>query len=724
MEETDCVANIFDNAGNTGIIPPFKKLRTDNFNSVDQASNMDMTCTASKNAMKENAVPEAVNNTIHCNKMDTTLAEKNLADNSFSSTNDSAFLNLFATAGVKKDSGAIHACESNISKSPNIYETTYATNISHSNTPTAETKNSSVCLTTVQNIELQSSHLCSPGVHMEMTCKLPLELLHKNVNSHMQKDFHSDGDGMELTCKLPPIKTGDEIQKEGSTIDEACETDDSKPPNTYEMTYATNISQSSSLKVGKENSPACSTTIKRIELQTSDSCSPGAHMEMTCKLPSEVQNKNSNSQSHSGNSDGDGMEFTCQLPPIKIGDEIQIEGNSFDDACETHNSKSLNICETTYATNISQSNSPTVGIKMSPPSSTQIPNIELQSSNFCSPGVHMEMTCKLPLEVQNKNVNTHVQKVVNSDCDGMELTCQLPYIKLSDKTQIEEGNIYGENNLATKSAHNHHPDENMELTFWPPLVDENNVMASSDDSPLNIISTEPSASHKSGDVNVNQDIICKIFSPAKELLSRTIDTVKSDSDGFSGAIGENEMKPQTPVDANNSVIILEKATAASTDTKAPENPKQVPSELSISSTNENLMNDKEKIRIAAKNELNHDLIISSQEASLHNNTTNISLVTENDKESNLITISFANQATNDAVTEDIPDPKFAPKAIQSSAKSSLKNSCARQLPVIKTVELEDKISIFQYLFENQTIENADNDRYVSLELNDLIWQYK
>lgn len=324
MEETDCVANIFDNAGNTGIIPPFKKLRTDNFNSVDQASNMDITCTASKNAIKENAVPEAVNNTIHCNQMDTILAENNPAKNSFSSKNDSAFLNLFATAGVKKDSGVIHACETNISMSPNIYETTSATNISHSNSPAAETKNSPVCSTTVQNIEPQSSHLCSPGVHMEMTCKLPLELLHKNINSHMQKDFHSDGDGMELTCNLPPIKMGDEIQKEGSNIEHACETDDSKPPNIYEMTYSKNLSQSSSLKVGMENSPACSTTIKSTELQTSDSCSPGVHMEMTCKLPSEVQNKNSNRDSHNGNSDGDGMELTCQLPPIKIGDEIQI----------------------------------------------------------------------------------------------------------------------------------------------------------------------------------------------------------------------------------------------------------------------------------------------------------------------------------------------------------------------------------------------------------------
>ena len=183
---------------------------------------------ASKNATKENAVPEAVNNTIHCNKMDTTLAENNLANNTFLSTNDSAFLNLFATAGVKKDSGVIHARETNISKSPNIYETTYATNISDSNTPTAETKNSS---NTVQNIELQTSDLCSPGVHMEMTCKLPLELIHKNVNSHIQKDVHFDSDGMELTCKLPPIKIGDEIQKEGSTIDEACETDESKKQN-------------------------------------------------------------------------------------------------------------------------------------------------------------------------------------------------------------------------------------------------------------------------------------------------------------------------------------------------------------------------------------------------------------------------------------------------------------------------------------------------------------
>ena len=719
MEETDCVANIFDNAGNTGIIPPFKKLRTCNFSSVDQASNMDITCMASKNATKENAVPEAVNNTIHCNKMDTTLAENNLANNTFSSTNDSAFLNLFATAGVKKDSGAIHARETNISKSPNIYETTYATNISDSNTPTAETKNSSACSSTVQNIELQSSNLCSPGVHMEMTCKLPLELIHKNVNSHMQKDVHSDGDGMELTCKLPPIKIGDEIQKEGSTIDEACETDDSKPPNIYEITYATNISQSSSPKVGMKNSPACSTTIKSTELQTSDSCSPGAHMEMTCKLPSEVQNKNLNSQLHSVNSDGDGMELTCQLPPIKISDEIQMAGNIIDDACETYNSKSLDICETTYATNISQSNSPTAGIKMSPASPTEIQNIELQSSNLCSPGVHMEMTCKLPLEVQNKSINNHVQKVVNSDRDGMELTCQLPLVKISDNTQVEEGNIYSENNLATKSAHNHYPDENMELTFWPPLVDETNVMASSEHSPLNIISTEPSASHKSVDVNVNQDVICKIFSPAKELLSRTMDTGKSDSDGFSSAIGQNVIKPQTPEDTNNSVIILEKATTASMDSKASEIIKEVPNKLSISITNDNLIDDKENVRIAAKKELNHDSMLSSQEVSVHNNTNNTSLVTENDQ-SNLIPISFANQATNDVVTDDIPDPKFAPKVMQSSAKSSFKNCCARQPPIIKTVELEDKVSIFQYLFEKQTTENSDNDRYISLTLNNLI----
>ena len=154
--------------------------------------------------------------------MDTTLAENNLANNSFSSTNDSAFLNLFATAGVKKDSGVIHARETNISKSPNIYETTYATNISDSYIPTAETKNSSACSSTVQNIELQSFNSCSPGVHMEMTCKVPLELPHKNVNSHMQKEVLSDGDGMELTCKLPPIKIGDEIEKEGIKLDEEC----------------------------------------------------------------------------------------------------------------------------------------------------------------------------------------------------------------------------------------------------------------------------------------------------------------------------------------------------------------------------------------------------------------------------------------------------------------------------------------------------------------------
>ena len=103
MEETDCIQNIFDNAGHTGKIPPIASIRQN----TDTISNIMAIETHNSTSYDKFKGPKDANldKTSHSScKMDMTIAQvESKNDRHMAASNDDTFSSLFASAGIKKN---------------------------------------------------------------------------------------------------------------------------------------------------------------------------------------------------------------------------------------------------------------------------------------------------------------------------------------------------------------------------------------------------------------------------------------------------------------------------------------------------------------------------------------------------------------------------------------------------------------------------------------------
>ena len=161
MEETDCIANILDNAGHTGRVPQFESMgltpKTNDF-----ANNMNITCGGPPHTANVESKLSSQNNTLYSKNNIELVLEPTKSVNSQPSTDDT-FSNLFAVAGIKKDTtSAAISCndvESIISKTEGDMEMTCKLP-AMANSALVESSSAITCLSPV---------ICG----MEMECQLP-----------------------------------------------------------------------------------------------------------------------------------------------------------------------------------------------------------------------------------------------------------------------------------------------------------------------------------------------------------------------------------------------------------------------------------------------------------------------------------------------------------------------------------------------------------------------
>ena len=266
MEETDCIQNIFDNAGHTGKIPPIASIRQ-NTDTTSDKKVIEAHDSTTYDKFKETNDANLDKTTHSSCKMDMTIAlVESKQDRYVAPSGDDTFSSLFASAGIKKN-----------------------LNDSNSNSNEATSVNS--------------------DNGMEMTCNIPLLDSLKNqikISNHLSES----PDGMEMTCRFPLNNVKIDHEKEMS----------SKAPKRCLSTLNENIKEihvipnKVLLTENCSNSEATEKLIAEKRLDTLED----DHMEMTCKISLAVSKENLILQNTSQciTKSSKDMEMTCNVPQL------------------------------------------------------------------------------------------------------------------------------------------------------------------------------------------------------------------------------------------------------------------------------------------------------------------------------------------------------------------------------------------------------------------------
>ena len=266
MEETDCIQNIFDNAGHTGKIPPIASIRQ-NTNTTSNKKVIEAHDSTAYDRFRETNNANLDKTTHSSCKMDMTIAlVESKEDRYVAPSGDDTFSSLFASAGIKKN-----------------------LNDSNSNGNEATSVNA--------------------DNGMEMTCNIPLLDSLKNqveISNHLSES----PDGMEMTCRLPLNNVKTDHEKEMP----------SNAPKRCLSTLNENMKEIHVIPnkvLLTENCPNSRPTEKLIAEKRLDTLED-ENMEMTCKISLAVSKENlilqNTSQCLTQNSKD--MEMTCNVPQL------------------------------------------------------------------------------------------------------------------------------------------------------------------------------------------------------------------------------------------------------------------------------------------------------------------------------------------------------------------------------------------------------------------------
>ena len=427
MEETDCIPNIFDNAGHTGRVPPLIVRGLDETAMFSSTSNMDVT---------QGAMCNASSTTSNKEQFSQTLNIQTKTDSTSSLSREETFSNLFAMAGPKKDASSI-------------------------------------------NVQMDSSNASFSDGNMEMTCHFPLVAIDK----HMQNSTAAKN--LEITCNVPNATTCTELETlgaeelEGVTdgiqhlasanhMEMTCQlpllnsVENPNNPNLEPIGYA----KKADAKFKRDAATILQTEPKIIEKESSlDLSNPivgkvqdVAHkefeedcmnMEITCRLPlittnTDLENLNAEEKKgvtvemkHFANENK--MEKTSQLP---LNNSVEKHCNKNPAASEitnnfvaAYNESAVKACpmEPTLIEKENTSNLSNQSIDMVH---------KIADKVFEGDFINMEITCGVSLETMNAKldildsrkkggVNASPKHVANAN--HMEMTCHLPLINSVEK---------------------------------------------------------------------------------------------------------------------------------------------------------------------------------------------------------------------------------------------------------------------------------------------------
>ena len=278
MEETDCIQNIFDNAGHTGRIPLLKSVHKGS----DSDSNRIIIDTIEKhvtdNGYKDSKSSNLDKTTNFSCKMDITIPDVNLKNDCTTQSGLDTFSNLFASAGVKK-----------MEKENDIY--------------------------------IDEANLTNIDDGMEITCKMPDIKALSCKNGTLNKSVHSPN-GMEITCKLPLDKVNFDLKKEKFESASKRPLQDIKD-KTVEIP---NIPH----KIIRTENILKPETIKELIVKKATDTVEDDQMEMTCKLspPGLVRNDFYLAKPKCSKNISNDMEITCKVPKIDDGATHEVHNRS------------------------------------------------------------------------------------------------------------------------------------------------------------------------------------------------------------------------------------------------------------------------------------------------------------------------------------------------------------------------------------------------------------
>ena len=216
MEETDCVNNIFANAGHTGRIPPIETLRQTKTVLREVGNDMDITHAAISlpNAQSKIEGPNRTSN-FH-SSMDITLAASNkITTTSTPTPIEDTFSNLFASAGIKKLDNILENVPAIQIASANTDNMELTCQLPFIKSDVEQEKISQDTSVDMKKLIVNYGETCSgmtPNEHktystnspMEMTCQLPLPSIGKaSENVQMIENASGYTDNMEITCQVP-----------------------------------------------------------------------------------------------------------------------------------------------------------------------------------------------------------------------------------------------------------------------------------------------------------------------------------------------------------------------------------------------------------------------------------------------------------------------------------------------------------------------------------------
>lgn len=266
MEETDCIQNIFDNAGHTGRIPLLKSVHKGSDSDSNRVNIDTIEKHVTDDGYKESKSSNLDKTTNFSCKMDITIPDVNLKNDCTTQSGYDTFSNLFASAGVKK-----------MEKENDIY------------------------------VDEANSTNIDDG--MEITCKMPDIKALSCKNETLNKSVHSPN-GMEITCKLPLDKVSLDFKKEKfesvskRPLQDIKEYTDEIPNIPHKIIRTENILKSK--------------TINELIVKKATDTEEDDQMEMTCKLspPSLVKNNLYLAEPKCSKNISNDMEITCKVPKI------------------------------------------------------------------------------------------------------------------------------------------------------------------------------------------------------------------------------------------------------------------------------------------------------------------------------------------------------------------------------------------------------------------------